>query len=155
MKKMNTQLLFAAIIFLAFIACSKDNSTGGSCSVSGPIVAKWTLGSEIIDITTTEDGVISRDTSFYSNGSYANFECDGSCVEHIIFTLNGTSKTYDSTSYYSVSGNKLSFYGSKNGPLIGTDSIEILTSSSMVLYFKYVDSVHANTVEESWLTLSK
>jgi hypothetical protein len=156
MKKIKPSFLAATILSLLFFACSKDNSssTGGACTISNPIVGKWTFTSEIIDFTTT-DGDVSRDTTVYSNGSYVNFQCDGSISEHVVYPTNGTTHTYDSSAYYSISGNTITFYGSKNGPVVNTETIQNQTANSMVLYFKFVDSTDENTVEEAWLMLTK
>ena len=158
MKKINRPLLPAAILSLLFFACSKDNnsSTGGACTISNPIVGKWNFASEIIDITTPDDdNAVSRDTTNYANGSVINFQCDGSIAEHVVYTANGTTKSYDSTAYYSISGNTVTFYTSKNGPVVSTETILNQTANSMVFYYKFIDTAHDNIEEEAWLTLTK
>ena len=113
-------MLMIVVAVCAFAACKKDSSNSNASS----IVGKWYVAKIVNWQTNTLTNIITKDTSYYSDGSYSDVRTDGKVYEYTF------SNNYRDTCIYSVSGNTLtvtSNYNTTNNTILAIDAHNLQT----------------------------
>jgi hypothetical protein len=127
------KLLIGLFVFISVtqISCKKDSSSGASASIIG----KWTLQSSKSKVT--YPGQLPTEQTLPGNGITAEFKtngiveyCEGSC-SNLFYKISGNTLTVSELQDYS-------------DPFVNT--IQSLTSNSLVLYSKEIETLQGDNI---------
>ena len=135
MKKIKLMII---VVVSMLGACKKDSGTDNATLILG----KWNVIKEVhVQTNTTNNTIITKDTTNYSTDSYIDFRTDGKA--YLQFGVTGFS--FKDTGNYSISGNTIVFKG-RNITINSIDAHNLNT---------YNTSTSGIYKDENWQTFTR